>query len=212
MKKKQGFAVTPHKGANHWKWRDGRCRCNGYDMIKVPNHPYATKRGYVYEHRLVMEKHLGRYLLPDEKVHHINGKPLDNRVENLVVLSHRTHLRNHVGTSDAKWHLLEDVKWLKKQFIELGADTMKITEMVGCSNLAVRKALQRHGIREIISENGNIVPTFRDLRDKVWLEGKTRTMTQMQIANMLGCSQRLVWQWQKNHGIKSPHKPGPRTK
>lgn len=49
----------------------------------------------VREHRWMMEQELGRKLSPNEHVHHINGNPLDNRMENLVVLHQNAHLRLH---------------------------------------------------------------------------------------------------------------------
>ena len=52
-------------------------------MIRVPNHPRATKTNYVFEHILVMEELLGRHLRPEETVHHLNGVKDDNRPENL---------------------------------------------------------------------------------------------------------------------------------
>ena len=68
----------------HPAWAGGRTvDKDGYIRIKVPGHRHATKRGYVLEHRLVMEKHLGRPLKPREVVHHINGNITDNRIENL---------------------------------------------------------------------------------------------------------------------------------
>lgn len=83
-------------GEKNIRWNGGRTTASngGYIMLKAPNHPRATKGGYVREHRLVLEQHLGRYLLPSEDVHHINGVKTDNRIENLEVISSRSeHVR-----------------------------------------------------------------------------------------------------------------------
>ena len=80
--------VKAHK--NHWSWKGGKRKFGGYYYIYKPDHPYAqsgNKAGvYVRDHRLVMEKHIGRYLHPWEVVHHKNGIKIDSRIENLELL------------------------------------------------------------------------------------------------------------------------------
>lgn len=69
---------------------------NGYRVVYNPHHPFAKKRGYIFEHRLVMEKHLGRYLESQEVVHHINDKRDDNRLENLQLFKNNNeHIKFH---------------------------------------------------------------------------------------------------------------------
>jgi transposase len=68
---------------------------NGYKLIKAKDHPFADSKGYVREHRLVMEEKLGRFLTPDEIVHHIDENKLNNAPENLEVMSKAEHCRHH---------------------------------------------------------------------------------------------------------------------
>lgn len=46
-----------------------------------------VKGRWILQHREVMEQHLGRPLLPSERVHHKNGQRDDNRIENLELWS-----------------------------------------------------------------------------------------------------------------------------
>lgn len=79
-------------GQEHRNWKGGRIAKGNYIYIYQPYHPNATVKGYVAEHRLVMEKMLGRFLKADETVHHKNAIKDDNKIENLeIILSGAIH-------------------------------------------------------------------------------------------------------------------------
>ena len=72
------------KGETSHAWRGGICYdADGYIHCYASTHPCSDVRGYVLQHRLIMEDVIGRRLLSNEHVHHKNGIRSDNRVENL---------------------------------------------------------------------------------------------------------------------------------
>ena len=81
-------------GERHHAWKGRLVDKDGYVLIHCKNHPNGRKHTpYIFEHRLAMEESLGRFLEPNEVVHHRNGIKDDNRIENLQLFqSNGEHL------------------------------------------------------------------------------------------------------------------------
>lgn len=94
----QSCLAKSKTGPRSTNWKGGIVRHHGegsYLLVYSPDHPNVQQSGYVFQHRLVMEEHLGRLLRPDEHVHHINEIKDDNRIENLELLTHAEHTSRH---------------------------------------------------------------------------------------------------------------------
>lgn len=85
-----------YKGSGNPNWKGGRTIDSyGYVKILSPNHPFKDSKGYVKEHRLVMENHLGRYLRQNELVHHRDENKQNNKIENLQLITRSAHQNHH---------------------------------------------------------------------------------------------------------------------
>jgi len=120
----KGLKITTNTGCTHFKkghqfwlgkkrpnmskekhpnWKGGKRMAHGYLTILMPNHPRAVKNGYVKNCYLIMEKHLGRFLKPNEFIHHINHIRNDDRLENLQLVNRSSHCKIE-NPIHHRWH------------------------------------------------------------------------------------------------------------
>jgi DNA-binding CsgD family transcriptional regulator len=93
-----------------------------------------------YEHRLIMEREVGRPLTKKEHVHHIDGDTRNNAVANLAVLSASDH---------AKIHSQAQTKWgaTARLLAADGLTTTEIANRIGVPTRYVWRHLNLHGIK-----------------------------------------------------------------
>lgn len=101
------------KSRKNPNWKGGRTIHGGYVAIHKPDHPNAFPNGYVLEHRLVMEKYLGRYLNSNEHIHHKDGNKQNNDITNLMLVDNSEHTHIHWSTPKARHQVSQRIKKLR---------------------------------------------------------------------------------------------------
>lgn len=99
-----GLKEDLNKSFKSWKKKSNY----GYILVHCKNHPFCDSGGMVREHRLVVEENYTRfdrkffikingkyYLRPEFQVHHINENKIDNRIENLMIVTKAEHRGLH---------------------------------------------------------------------------------------------------------------------
>jgi hypothetical protein len=94
--KKNGYTVISQSGKDHHSWKGGRItKGDNYVGIWNPTHERADNQGYVYEHTLIIEKHLGRLPNKNEVIHHIDLDKKNNSIDNLYLCDSKKHISCH---------------------------------------------------------------------------------------------------------------------
>ena len=121
---KKGQRLSPETEFKS-RGKNGRykVKASGYILVYSPKHPNKTSADCVFEHRLEVEKYLGRYLTKDQVVHHINHIKDDNNIKNLEVINKKEHSKLHWDS-------------IKKKFTTMGtkcnhSDIMNIKKIDG---------------------------------------------------------------------------------
>ena len=150
---------------------------NGYWTVKVPEHPGCEKhgsyKGWEYEHRYLMEVAIGRVLSSDEVVHHVNGDRLDNRLENLAVMTRTEHTLLHAGV-----------------------DAMSRCERCG-KPISKRARL----CNDCARESESVMPRTDDISTAVSIATDVMEHGYNAVARKFGISDNGLRKWLKRHGF-----------
>lgn len=173
---------------------------NGYRLIYKPDHPKAMKTenwdGYVYEHMVIVEDHLGRPLLPTEVTHHLDGNRQNNRWENLLVIDRGQHLKLH-GWLQAGAPGLETLR-------RIGANSTKAKEREPLFCKTCGTILQGKQ-RKTCSQKCAGISLRRVLRpSKEELEAALATKSYLELGRHFGVSNNAVKKWAKQYGLSKP--------
>jgi len=116
---RKGYKQTPEAIANRVASHIGWRKPNKKGWVHNGRRVIQDGTREIFEHRYIMEQHLGRPLEPNEVVHHKNEDRMDNRLENLELMTRSQHIAHHntgksrKGQPHAPWTDEQRVVYLK---------------------------------------------------------------------------------------------------
>lgn len=169
---------------------------NGYVLLYRPDHFNCLQgdnwNGYVYEHRYVKEKELGRALSSNEQVHHLDCNRINNDLANLIVVSRADHCRIHDWIDNgAVVYESHDENGVNSTNAKSGQRLCVICE--GCLSKTQKQACSTTCQREWLRREKRKVerPSYEQLLEDIKILPKTK------VGAKYGVSDNAVRKWLK---------------
>jgi len=121
---------------------------DGYVKCKTPKGHLTRKGKWILEHRLVMEKKIGRCLTSEEKVHHKDENKRNNHEDNLKLCKNsKEHSKNHDPMQRQKrFAVLHNEEWIRNKYIKECKTISEIANELGCARFSVDRVLTKFNI------------------------------------------------------------------
>lgn len=131
------------------EYKRSECLRKGYVQMNCPEHPYCWLGGWMFEHRFLLEKKVGRFLKPEEECHHLNHIRSDNCSENLTFLASKSEHMRMYHSKQFDPALIETVRGAAKNYEVSRVD---IAERIGVSVSTIKNICRNNNMLWIGSD------------------------------------------------------------